>query len=55
MGWGGGGVTDLPEVDDDLVGFGVASVVGVFLPVLDVDVGDAADEQLEFALVEDVD
>ena len=27
----------------------------MFLPVVDVDVGDTADQELEFALVEDVD
>jgi hypothetical protein len=45
----------LPEVLYDFVVLRVAAVVGVLLPVVDVDVGDAADEQLEFALVEDVD
>jgi hypothetical protein len=44
-----------PEVLDDFIVFRVAAVVGVFLPVLDVNVCYAADEQLEFALVEDVD
>lgn len=47
--------TDLPEVDNDFVGFRVTSVVGVLLPILDVDVGDTTDEELQFALVEDVD
>lgn len=45
----------LPEVLDDLVVLRVPAVVGVLLPVLDVDVGDTADQQLELALVEDVD
>lgn len=45
----------LPEVLDHLILFLVAAVVGVFLPVLDVDVGDAADQELEFTLVEHVD
>lgn len=45
----------LPEVLDDFVVFGVAAVVGVLLPVFDVDVGDTADEEFEFTLVEDVD
>lgn len=45
----------LPEVLDDLVVFGVASVVGVFLPVLDVDVCYSTDEEFEFSFVEDVD
>jgi hypothetical protein len=40
---------------DHLVVLRVPAVVGVLLPVLDVDVGDAADEELELALVEDVD
>lgn len=45
----------LPEVLDDLVRLRVAAVVGVLLPVLDVDVGDTADQELELALVEDID
>ena len=45
----------LPEMLNHLVVLGVASVIGVFLPVLHVDIGDTADEELEFALVEDVD
>lgn len=45
----------LPEVLNDLVVFRVAAVVCVFFPVVDVDVGDAADEEFEFAFVEDVD
>jgi len=44
-----------PEVLDDLVVLRVAAVVGVLLPVVDVDVGDTADQQFELALVEDVD
>ena len=49
------GTDDLPEILDHLVLFLVAAVVGVFLPVVDVDVRDATDQELEFALVEDVD
>ena len=44
-----------PEPANDLVGFLVAAVVGVFFPVVDINVGDTADEELEFAFVEDVD
>jgi hypothetical protein len=44
-----------PKVLNDFVVFRVAAVVCVFLPVLDVDVGDTADQELELALVEDVD
>lgn len=39
----------------DEVAFGVSAVVGVLLPVVNVDVGDTADEELELALVENVD
>jgi hypothetical protein len=45
----------LPEMLDHLVILGVTPVVCVFLPVVDVDVGDAADEELKLALVEDID
>ena len=44
-----------PEVLDDFVLLGVASIIRMLLPVLDVDVGDTADEQLELSLVEDID
>lgn len=44
-----------PEVLDDFVVLRVAAVVGMLLPVVDVDVCDTADQQLEFAFVEDVD
>lgn len=49
------GADDLPEVLDHVILLLVAAVIGVFLPVVDVDVGDAADQQFEFALVEHVD
>jgi hypothetical protein len=45
----------LPEVLDHLVALLVAAIVGMLLPVFHVDVGDTADEELEFALVKDVD
>ncbi len=45
----------LPEELDHLVGFGVAAVVGMLLPVVDIDLGDTADQELELSLVEDVD
>lgn len=45
----------LPEVLYDGVAFGVAAVVGVFLPVVNIDVCYTTDEQLEFTLVKDVD
>ena len=46
---------DLPEILDDLVRLRVAAIIGMLLPVLNVDVCDTADQELEFALVEDVD
>jgi hypothetical protein len=45
----------LPEVDNDLVVLRVSAVVGVLLPVVDVDIGNTANEELEFALVENID
>jgi hypothetical protein len=44
----------LPEVLDDLIVFGVTAVVGVFLPVFNVDIGDTTDKKFEFTLVENV-
>jgi hypothetical protein len=44
----------LPEVLDHFVVLRVAAVVGVLLPVLDVNLGDTADEELELALVKHV-
>lgn len=49
------GADHLPEILDHLILFLVAAVVGMLLPVVDVDVGDAADQQLKLALVEHVD
>lgn len=45
----------LPEVLHDRVALGVATIVGVLLPVVDINVCYATDEQLELTLVEDVD
>lgn len=44
-----------PKVLNDLVLLSVAPVIGVLLPILDVDVRDTAYEQLQLTLVEDVD
>ena len=44
-----------PELLDDLIILGVATVIGVLLPVLYVDISDTADEQLKLALIEDID
>ncbi len=46
---------DFPKVLNDFVLLLVATVVGVFLPVLDVDIGDTTDQQLQFSLVENID
>jgi hypothetical protein len=48
-------VAYLPEVLDHRIALGVATVVGVLLPVVDIDVCYATDEQLELTLIEDVD
>jgi hypothetical protein len=48
-------VAYLPEVLYNRIALGVATVVGVLLPVVDIDVCYATDEQLELTLVEDVD
>jgi hypothetical protein len=48
-------VAYLPEVLYDRVAFGVSAVISVLLPVVDIDVCYATDEQLELTLVEDVD
>jgi hypothetical protein len=44
-----------PEVLDHLVRLRVTSVVGMLLPVVDVDIGDTANQKLQLALVEDID
>ena len=49
------GPDHLPEILDHLVLLLVAAVIGVFLPVVDIDVSDAADQEFELALIEDVD
>jgi hypothetical protein len=48
-------IAHLPEVLYHGIAFGVATVIGVLLPVVDIDISDTADEQLKLALVEDVD
>jgi hypothetical protein len=45
---------DLPEILDDFILFLVSAVVGVLLPVFDIDIGNASNEKLEFTFVEDV-
>ena len=45
----------LPEVLDHFVLLLVAAVVGVLLPVLDINIGDTADKEFEFALVKHID
>jgi hypothetical protein len=44
----------LPEVLNDFVVFSVAAVIRVFLPVLDIDIGNTTNEEFEFALVKDI-
>jgi hypothetical protein len=40
---------------DDLILFLVSAVVGVLLPVVDINIGDTANQKLEFTLVENID
>lgn len=47
--------TYLPEVLNDFVGLGVASVIGVLLPVVNIDISNTANQKLKFPLIEDVD
>lgn len=44
----------LPEILNDNIILRVSTVISVLLPVIDIDVGNTADEQLEFTLVEDI-
>jgi hypothetical protein len=48
-------IAHLPEVLYHRITFGVTTVVGVFLPVVDIDICDTTNEQLKLALIEDVD
>ena len=44
-----------PEVLNNLIILGVSTVVGVLLPVLDVDICDTTDKKLELALIKNID
>jgi hypothetical protein len=44
-----------PEVLDDFIILRVSAVVGVLLPVFDINVGDTTDKKLQLALVKHVD
>jgi hypothetical protein len=48
-------VSHLPEVNNDLVILSVTAVIGMFLPVIDVDVSNTTDQEFEFSLIENVD
>jgi hypothetical protein len=48
-------VTYLPEVLYHRIAFGVTAVIGMLLPVVDIDICDTTNEQLKLALIEDVD
>ena len=49
------GYTDSPEILNDLVLFRVPSIVGMFLPVLYIDICNTPDEQFQLSLIEDID
>lgn len=48
-------ITHLPEVDDDEIALGVATIVGVLLPVFDINISNAANQQFQLSFVEDID
>lgn len=48
-------MTDLPEETNNLIRLRVASVICVLLPVFYIDFCNATDEQLELALIENID
>ena len=45
----------LPEVLYHRITLSVAAVIGVLLPVVDIDICDTTNEQLKLTLVEDID
>lgn len=45
----------LPKVLNHNITLGVATVVGVLLPVIDIDVSNTADQQLKLTLIKNVD
>ena len=46
--------THLPKIHDDLVALGVAAVISMFLPIININIGNTANEEFEFAFIEDV-
>jgi hypothetical protein len=46
---------DLPEVLNHLILFLVSSVIGVFFPVLHIDIRDTTNQKLQFTLIKDID
>ena len=46
---------DFPEVLHHFVAFLVTAVVGVLLPVINIDIGDTPNQEFELPLVEDID
>src|SRR2546421_9047609 len=46
---------DFPEILNDLILFLISSVVGMLLPVIYINIGNATNQKLKFAFVEDTD
>lgn len=46
--------THRPEMADHLILFCVAPIIRVFLPIIDIDLGDTANQQLKLTFIEDV-
>lgn len=45
----------LPKVLDNFIILSVSTVIGVLLPIFNINIGDSANEKFEFALVKDID
>jgi hypothetical protein len=45
----------LPEILDNFVLLLITTVIGMLLPVINIDIRNATDEKFEFSLIEDVD
>ena len=50
-----GSNTYIPEVNNDIIILSVTPVIGVLLPVIDIDISNTTDQQLKLPLVKDVD
>lgn len=47
--------THFPEVLNDFVVLSVAAIVGMLLPIIDINIRDTTNQQLQFSFIENVD